>query len=290
MRAALSTLEVIRPRTLKAALTAMAAKDGARPLPMAGCTDVFVNLNAGALENRRFLDLLPLASLRGIRVTRGRTMIGALTTFTAIRAHRVLARRHADLVAAAAEIGAVQNQNRATLGGNIANASPAGDSLPVLLAADALVHVRSLRGARAIPFEQLHTGYRQLATSSDELIMSVELPAPPRGRVPFFRKVGTRRAQSISKVVFAGSLVLGPGKRVTHVRLAWGSMAPVPVRARAAEARLLGERLTLAAAHAAADVLGEQLVPIDDIRSEREYRMAVARNVLMQFLRAAGAR
>ncbi len=290
MRAALSTLDVVRPRTLKAALTALAGRDGARPIPIAGCTDVFVTLNAGALDARRFVDLLPLRSLRGIRVTPAGTTIGALTTFTQLRTHPRIARRHPDLAAAAAQIGAVQNQNRATLGGNVANASPAGDSLPVLLAADAIVHVRSLRGPRAVPFDRLYTGYRQLAVERDELITAIELPAPPRTRKVFFRKVGTRRAQSISKVVFAGALVLGRGRRVTHVRLAWGSMAPVPVRALAAEDVLMGEKITPAAAAAAAAALGEQLTPIDDIRSERGYRMQVARNVLLQFLRIAGGK
>ena len=286
MRTALSSLAVVRPRSLAQALRALAAPDGERPVPLAGGTDLLVYLNAGTHRGRRFLDLERLRELRGIRVGRPGVTIGALATFREIRAHPVLRRRFPALVAAAAEVGALQIQAQATLGGNIANASPAGDSLPVLLAHDAVVLARSRRGARAIPFADLYRGYRDLTLASDELIVAVRLPFPPAGAVPFFRKVGTRRAQSISKVVFCGLLHRDARGRADHVRLAWGSVAPVTLRARAAEAALLGKPPAAAAAAAVAALAGD-LAPIDDIRSDRAYRSAVAANVLAQFLRAA---
>jgi len=287
MRAALSTLEVVRPRTLDEALAALAGAH--RPTPIAGGTDLFVYLNAGTLADGRFLDLGGLAALRGIRVGAESATLGALTTFSEIREHALLRRRLPALAAAASEVGAWAIQNRATIGGNIANASPAGDSLPVLLAHDAIVHVRSARGAREIGYGVFHTGYRRLALASDELITAVTVPLPLRGVRTFFRKVGTRRAQSISKVVFCGAMGLDAKGRVALVRLAYGSMAPTPVRATAAEAELLGRKPTeaLAAARAA---LGEQLKPIDDVRSDRGYRMAVAGNVLEQFVRVIGTK
>jgi len=291
MRTALSTLEVARPRGLDHALALLhESLDGARLVPLAGGTDLFVSLNAGQSPGRRYLDLGGLRELRGIRARDGGLTIGATTTFSEIREHPLVRRRYPALAAAAAEIGAWQIQNRATLGGNIANASPAGDSLPVLMVAEAVVHARSVRGAREVPFTGLYRGYRDLVLEPDELITAVSLPpAPPRAK-PFFRKVGTRRAQSISKVVLGGLLRLGRDGRVDLARVALGSVAPVTLRAGRAERALLGARPSAGASAAARAALLEDIAPIDDIRSERDYRLLVAGNVLEQFLRAVAPR
>ncbi|HEY6865976.1 MAG TPA: FAD binding domain-containing protein [Candidatus Eisenbacteria bacterium] len=286
MRSPLSELEVVRPRSLDQALRALSPARGARPVPLAGGTDLFVYLNAGTHPGRRFLDLWGLDELRGIRMGRTHATLGALTTFREIRAHAGMRRQFPALVAAAAEIGAAQIQNRATLGGNIANASPAGDSLPVLLAHDAVVLARSARGERAIACERLFRGYRALELGPDELIVAVRLPYAPRGALAFFRKVGTRRAQSISKVVFSGLIHVGRGGRADHVRLAWGSVAPVPLRSIRAEAAVM-DAPPLEAIERAQAALSGDIAPIDDIRSDRAYRLAVAGNLLAQFLRAA---
>jgi CO/xanthine dehydrogenase FAD-binding subunit len=291
MRAALSSLAVVRPRNLDHALELLSDLED-RATPLAGGTDLFVYLNAGTLESKRFVDLWRLDELRGIRVHGDRVELGALTTFSEIREHEVIRRRFPALVAAAAEVGARQIQNRATVGGNIANASPAGDSLPVLLALDAIVHARSTRGARQIPFAELYRGYRQLALDRGELITSVVLPLPlplPRS-FQFFRKVGTRRAQSISKVVMCGVLRQDRRGVSNHVRLAYGSVAPVPVRARHAEDALWNSPASAEAAARARTTLLDDISPIDDIRSDREYRLTVAANLLTQFLRAADPR
>ena len=292
MRSALSQLEVIRPRSLAHALRALHEAQepgGERPVPLAGGTDLFVYLNAGSQRGRRFLDLWGLRELRGIRMTRTHVTLGALATFREIRQHAGIQRRFPSLVAAAAEIGAAQIQNRATIGGNIANASPAGDSLPVLMAHDTVVIARSIRGAREIAFDRLFRGYRDLALEPDELVAAVRLPFPPPGAFPFFRKVGTRRAQSISKVVFSGLIHAGRGGRADLVRLAWGSVAPVTLRAAEAERAILG-RTPAEAMDAARGALARDIAPIDDIRSDRAYRMTVASNILAQFLRAAAHR
>ncbi|MBI1798561.1 MAG: FAD binding domain-containing protein [Candidatus Eisenbacteria bacterium] len=297
MRAALSAIEVLRPRGLSHALELIASEP--QPVPLAGGTDLFVALNAGAEPRTRFLDLSPLAALRGIRSSREGVTIGSLTTFREIREHAGL--RHLPaLVAAAAEVGGWQIQNRATLGGNIANASPAGDALPVLLAHEARVKIASVRGEREIAIDRLFTGYRQLAIERDELIVSIHVPWPTRGAVALFRKVGTRRAQSISKVVFCGVLHVA-GRGMERVRLAYGSMAPVPVRARAAENALEGSALPApqgagspgspdvseSSAAAARRALSKDLAPIDDIRSDRDYRMDIAGRLIEQLLRVA---
>lgn len=291
MKTALSQLALERPTKLAQALRMFATSNGAeRPMPIAGGTDLFVYLNAGTHNGKRFLDLSALDDLRGLRVERsGALVAGALTTFRELGAHPRVAKGWPSLAAAARVIGASQIQNRATIGGNIGNASPAGDSLPVLLAHEAIVRVGSVRGTRAIPFAELFTGYRKLSMAPDELILSVELPPAPAGTKAFFRKVGTRAAQSISKVVFAGLLHTGRGGAVDFVRLAWGSVAAVPVRAAGAEAALLGAKPSRTAAASAIEALGRDIAPIDDIRSEGAYRMTVARNLLAQFLRGAHA-
>jgi CO/xanthine dehydrogenase FAD-binding subunit len=289
MRAALSQLAVVRPRSLEHALELM-SRDEDRAVPLAGGTDLFVYLNAGTLEAKRFLDLWGLDELRGIRVRDDRVELGALTTFSEIREHETMRRRFPALVAAAAEVGARQIQNRATVGGNIANASPAGDSLPVLLALDAIVHTRSARGARQIPFAELYRGYRQLAMDPGELITSIVLPLPLPRSFQFFRKVGTRRAQSISKVVMCGVLRQDRRGASNHVRIAYGSVAPVPVRASHAEDALWNVPASAEVATSARTALLDDISPIDDIRSDREYRVRVAGNLLNQFLRAADPR
>jgi CO/xanthine dehydrogenase FAD-binding subunit len=291
MRSALSRLEVLRPRRLDEALEALSeAPAERRPAPLAGGTDVFVYLNAGTWTGSRFIDLGGLRELRGVRARRDGLEIGALATFRELGEHAVVRRRFPSLAAAAAEVGGWQIQSRATIAGNIANASPAGDSLPVLLAHDAVVRARSVRGGRDIPFTDFYRGYRVLALEPDEMITSVVLPFPPARATAQFRKVGTRRAQSISKVVFAGLVATDRAGRVAHARLAFGSVAPVPLRARAAEEALMGRAPSRAVAEAAMGALARDLAPIDDIRSTRDYRERVSRNLLALFLRAADAR
>ena len=239
--------------------------------PIAGATDVYVGLNFGTLVPRRFIDIWGISELRRIDVRDGQLVIGGLTTYTdAIRSPHVAARLPM-LIDAARQVGGPQIQNRGTIAGNIANASPAGDSLPVLLAADATVVVRNFAGERRVPFSQFFTGYRATALRPDELIVAIEVP-PVQGR-QWFRKVGTRAAQAISKIVIAG--VRGPAPRV-----ALGSVAPTVIRARETE-RLLG----MDAIDDAVAALATEIHPIDDLRSTANYRQRVAMNLLRRFWR-----
>ncbi len=253
---------------------------------IAGGTDLYVPLNAGTLPDRRFLDLWRLNELRGQRESGGGLRLGALETFTDLRHSLPVRRRFPALTAAAGVVGGWQIQNRATLGGNIANGSPAGDSLPVLLALDARVRLVSGAGAREVDFQDFHTGYRSNARRSDELLESVWIPYPARGTRQHFRKVGTRLAQAISKVVLATSVRVVRG-RVAHVRIALGSVAATVVRIREAEDALMGEKLAGKAITESARRLREVLAPIDDIRSTREYRLEVAGRLLSLALHEA---
>lgn len=270
MPTAVSTLTLQRPRSLKAALEML--RDDHELTPIAGCTDVMVGLHFGTEPSRKYIDLWGLDELRGIRVVKDVLRIGALTTYTELIASPVVRKRVPMLVAASKEVGGAQIQNRGTLGGNIANASPAGDTLPVLAAANARVILRSAGGQRSVPFNDYYTGYRTSVKQPHELITGIEIPAID-GR-QWWRKVGTRRAQAISKVMMAG--VRGP-----EVRVAIGSVAPTVVRA-ASAAAVLTRGGSIAQAQAA---LRAEIKPIDDIRSTGQYRHAVAANLLGAFWR-----
>ena len=264
----LSSLTLLRPHTLRDALHML--RDEGPLTPIAGCTDVYVNLHFGTAKERRFIDLWPIPELRGITADRHTLRLGALTTYSDIIASPLLRRRVPMLVAASREVGGRQIQNRGTLGGNIANASPAGDSLPVLAAADATVVLQSATAERRVPYTRFGTGYRTTARRDDELIVAVEIP-PIEGR-QYWRKVGTRRAQAISKVMCAA--VRGP-----EIKIALGSVAETIVRLPRTEAVLSG-RGTVAEAQA---TLRSEIAPIDDVRSTAEYRREVSANLIADF-------
>ncbi len=275
---------VVSPRELADAYAELG--HGARPI--AGGTDLMVALTGELGEPpERVVDVWGIDALRGITLDGDAVVLGALTTYTEIR-HSAVCREHLPgLVEAAATIGAAQIQNRGTLGGNIANASPAGDTLPVLLAMDASFVLGSARGERSVPAATFWTAYRQTALAADELILRVRIPIA--GREVRFRKVGTRRAQSISKVVLALAWVEGPSPLGWRdVRLALGSVAATPIRAHATEGILEGRLPTPETADLAAETLAGELHPIDDVRSTAGYRRLVAARVLHRLLREAG--
>ena len=271
MPSSISHRSLLQPRSLTDALKML--RDEGPLVPMAGCTDLYVSLNFGALKDTRFLNLWGLG-LKEIRVRGDVLSIGALATHTDLITSPLVRRRIPMLVAAAREVGGVQIQNRGTLGGNVANASPAGDTLPVLAVADAIVVLRSAAGPRRVPFNGFYTGYRQSVRRPDELIVGFEIPAI-QGR-QWFRKVGTRAAQAISKVVIAG---VAPAGRAGGVRVALGSVGPTVVRATRTEAALDAG----VAIEDAQRTLLEEIAPIDDIRSTADYRRRVAANLLARF-------
>jgi len=256
--------------------------------PIAGGTDLMVALAAETLEPpERVLDLWRLDELRGISEDGGDLVVGALTTWTELRRSAVVLARLPVLAEAAATIGAVQIQNRGTLGGNVVNASPAGDALPVLLATDAILELGGLRGERTVAAADFWPAYRRTALAPDELLLRVRFPSAP-GREVRYRKVGTRRAQAISKVVMAVGWRPDAEGRWRDVRVAVGSMGPTPMRAPRAEATLEGQLPTEILADRVAGALSEDLSPIDDVRSTAAYRRAVSARILMRILREEG--
>jgi CO/xanthine dehydrogenase FAD-binding subunit len=263
----MSEVDVRSARSLDDALTIMRAE---RRVPVAGATDVYVAANFGTLEARRLLDIWAVDELRGISLNGETIVIGALATYTSLIQSPLIVERLPMLVDASRLVGGPQIQNRGTVGGNIANGSPAGDSLPVFAAADAVVVLRSVDGERRVPFNEFYTGYRATVMKPDELIVAVEVP-PVDGR-QWFRKVGTRAAQAISKIVVAAV-------RSDSPRIAFGSVAPTVVRVPRTES-VLASGGTI---DQAAVVLAEEIVPIDDLRSTADYRRRVSVNLLRRF-------
>jgi CO/xanthine dehydrogenase FAD-binding subunit len=272
MKTAIAPLELKRPKSLKDALNIL--RDEPSLVPLAGCTDLYVAVNFGTLTGTRFLDLWALDPLRKISVQDEKLVIGALATYTEIIKSRHVKKIVPMLVDAARQIGGPQIQNRGTIGGNIANASPAGDSLPVLSAVDAMVVLRSSSNERRVPFNQFYTGYRTSVRQGDELIVAVEINRSVQDDAQWFRKVGTRAAQAISKIVMAAAR---PAKGAPRISI--GSVAATTVRVPKTEAALGGG----ASIDEAARMLGDEIHPIDDVRSTKEYRRTVSMNLLRRF-------
>ena len=287
MRAYVPSYQLIHSPDLSSALE-MLSREPEVWRPFAGGTDLMVLLEAGKLPHKNYLNIWNLNELRGIEVTASHVTLGALTTYTEVQQEQVLQKEFPMLCQAASETGGLAIQNRGTLGGNIVNGSPAADSPPALLVYDAEVELVSLKGARWVPYHQFHTGYKQMMIAPDELLMRIRLPRSTEKLQHYYRKVGTRKAQAISKVCFAGVARVS-GKRIEDLRIAFGSIAPVPLRCVQTENALRGHELNKATIDRAREVLANEIVPIDDIRSTSNYRHQVSLNLLEDFLQKLSA-
>lgn len=290
MRSDVRDYELIAPTSLEAVLRLLADEPGVFT-PIAGGTELMVALGAGRLVARKLVSLGSCGELRFIEVGEETVTIGSGTTFTDLRLHPKLGIIVPLLSQAASWIGGIANQNRGTIGGNLANASPAADSSPALLVYDAELDLISAAGTRRLPYRDFHLGYKKTALRSDELIHSVIMKIP-RGRstgpgspgaVSYLRKVGTRNAMAVSKVVLAGITQVAEGV-IQSLRLAGASVGETPMRLVKTEQALVGQQVTEAVVSAACDALQSEIRPIDDIRSTSKYRSAVAANLLREFL------
>jgi OHCU decarboxylase len=284
MRSDPAEYEMVSPGSLAGVLRLMDSEPG-QWLPVAGATEVMVMFSAGKLAARRFVNLWNLPELREIREDAESLTLGGGCTFSAIRSCEAV-RRHFPLLAQAASwTGSIANQNRATLAGNMANASPAADSPPSLLAYDAELNLVSARGTRRMAYTEFHLGYKRTALEPGELILSITLKKHFDGYFSYGRKTGARNAQAISKVCMAGVGRMHDG-RVDDVRIGLGAVAPVPLRLSGVEGLIRGQRIGDELIAKARRVLDGAIAPIDDIRSVAEYRRFVAGNLLEEFLRA----
>src|SRR5712672_1689113 len=282
MRAYVPSYQLISPANLSEALNFLARDEGSWQ-PFAGGTDLMVLLEAGKLPHKNYLNIWNLPELRGIEVTDSHVTLGALTTYTEIQHHETLGAEFPMLCQAASETGGLAIQNRGTIGGNIVNASPAADSPPALLAYDAELELISVKGSRMIPYHSFHTGYKQMNIRPEELLRGVRLPRTSAGLTHYYRKVGTRKAQAISKVCFAGVARMN-GDQIVDVRVALGSVAPVTIRCLKTEAALRGQTINAAIVAAGKSALAAEIAPIDDLRSSRDYRLRVSINLLEDFI------
>jgi len=282
MRAYVPSYQMTTPASLDEALALIGTEPGTWK-PFAGGTDLMVLLEAGKLPHRNYVNIWRLRELHGIEITDEHVTLGALTTYTEVQANEVLQREFPMLCQAASETGGLAIQNRGTLGGNIVNASPAADSPPALLAYDAEIELVSAAGSRWLPYDSFHTGYKQMNMRPDELLARIRLPRTTSALKHYYRKVGTRKAQAISKVCLAAVARVGAG-RVEDARIALGSVAPIVLRCKQTEAAVRGKQLDDVTLQLARETLMREIAPIDDVRSTAGYRLRVAANLLVDFL------
>jgi len=285
MRAYVPQYQLVTPASLNDALTLIGNEPGVWK-PFAGGTDLMVLLEAGKLPHHNYLNIWPLRELRGIEITDDHVTLGALTTYTEVQANDILRREFPMLCQAASETGGLAIQNRGTLGGNIVNASPAADSPPALLAYNAEIELVSSNGSRWLAYDSFHTGYKQMNIRADELLLRIRLPRQTVELKHYYRKVGTRKAQAISKVCLAAVARVADG-RIAETRIAVGSVAPVVLRCKQTENALRGNELNDDTMTLARATLTSEIAPIDDVRSTADYRLRVAANLLVDFLKTA---
>jgi OHCU decarboxylase len=279
--------ELVAPASLEKALAILSHEPGMW-LPIAGGTDVMVQYAAGQLPKRKLVSIWNLRELRGIQVAEKQVCIGAGSTYSDLRMSEVLQSEFPLLASAARWTGGIANQNRGTLGGNIVNASPAGDSLPALLVYEAELILVSVRDERRVSYSNFHVDYRKTQLQSDELIRTICLPRLPEGFFSYARKIGTRNAQAISKVCIAALGRMRNGV-VEDVRIALGSVAPVPLRLKETERIVKGKTISPALLALATKKAVAEVRPIDDIRSTRAYRAGVVGNLVRDFLDRLGS-
>jgi CO/xanthine dehydrogenase FAD-binding subunit len=281
MRSYLPAYDMRVPLELDEALETMAREPG-EWRPFAGGTDLMVLLEQGKLAHKKFLSIARLKELRGFSVSDEQVTLGAMITYREVQATAILQQEFPLLCRAAYETGGIATQNRGTLAGNIANGSPAADSPPALLVYDAELELVSTRGARWVPYANFHLGYKKMDMRPDELIRNLRLPRTKKRWRQHYRKVGTRRAQAIAKVCFAGAAQAEEGE-LRDLRLALGSVAPAVLRCRQTEALVRG-KLSPEMVRAACEELAREIQPIDDFRSTARYRTRVAQNLVAEFL------
>ncbi len=266
----LPAFDLTIPASLDEALGALG--EGAAPL--AGGTNLLVDMRAGTGAPARLVGIDRLDGLRRIETANGRVAIGALTTVTDVMRHPDMPKLGPSMVASARVFGGQMVRNAATVAGNVAFGSPAADLMPPLLSLDAEVTLTSARGSRKVPLDGLFTGFKESVCAADELITGIAWPAPVEASANLFYKLGLRKGDAISVVCLAVTVAAESGACST-ARIALGAVAPTVIRAREAEAMLEGAALTPELIDAAARHAVEECSPIDDIRASADYRRHV---------------
>jgi CO/xanthine dehydrogenase FAD-binding subunit len=280
----ISKIEVYSPKTLPEAYAQLQQLNG-RAKVLAGGTDLMVQLHDRLAVAPAYLNIWGLKELRGIKDDGNALRIGALATYTDMIKSPLIQQHGSILIEASKTVGGAQIQNRGTIGGNIVNASPAGDTLPILAAFDAQLELGSARGLRRVQFNEFYTGYRQTILAPDELVVAILLPKPAAGERLFFQKVGSRQALVISKVVMAGKVWVDHHQRIRSIQIGIGSVAPTVLRLRQTEAVLQGQVLNAGLIEQARQATMQEVHAITDVRSTEHYRRTISGRLLEKFLR-----
>lgn len=275
------------PERLDEALALLAGGDA--PVPLAGGTNLLVDMRAGAVRPGQVLSLARLDALRWIEEHGERIAIGGGTTVSDILHDERIAAHGASLVEAAGMFAGQMVRNAATVAGNIAYGSPAADLVPPLMALDAEVTLKSKTGARTVPLADFFTGYRQTVRAADELIAGISWPTRGKGSADLFYKLARRKGDAITVTGVAVALKLSGG-RLTDVRIALGAVAPTVMRAREAEALLEGGAPSDALFERAGAAAAAACSPIDDIRASADYRRHTVRALVRRLAGEAVAR
>ncbi len=283
MRGNAAEHELVAPGSLPAVLDLLASAPG-QWMPIAGGTELMVAFAAGRLSANKLVSLWGVEELRFAETTPAELILGAGTTFSDMRSNTFIAAEFPLLDKAASWIGSIANQARATLGGNLVNGSPAADSSPALLVYDAEIELISVRGKRRLPYSEFHTGYKQNVMTADELLYAIHLPRRFTQHRQYLRKVGTRKAMAISKVALGATALMKDGL-IDEIRIAAASLAPFPARLVRTETALAGKSPIPAVVESGRHALLAEAQPIDDIRSNAQYRKVVGANLLEEFLR-----
>ena len=282
MRSYIHDYNIITPETLKEALDLLHEK----PLfwkCFAGGTDLMPLFYSGKLNHKNYINISNFKELMVYDENKKFLKLGALTTFSAIQSKPFIKKEFPILYKAAKELAAPGIQNLATLGGNIANASPAADSPPVLLVLDAQIELISKAGSRTIPYHDFHKDYKKTALKDDEIICSLILPISEKNLLQYFRKVGPRKAQAISKISLAATCSVSRNK-IINPRIALGSAAPIAISCFETEKILQGASYSKNLILKAQESLMREISPITDLRSTCDYRKQVAQNLLLEFI------
>ena len=288
----INDFEFIRARELPEALQALAREDTV--VPVAGGTNVLVYMKRAPLEADAVLDLTRLEALESISEEGDALRLGANVSFARLLEWQPGGPVQALLHPMCAGFAGPLIRNRATVGGNLCDASPAADVSPVLLALDAEVELESIaNGPRRLPLADFFEGVRRTAKRRDELLTGISFPRPGGNERTFYYKLGKRRADAISIVSVAMCIRLA-GQRVESARIALGAVAPVAMRAKDAEAALHGETLTDETIRRAAAAAAAECRPIDDFRAGARYRRQMVETLvargLMRMARPDGGR
>ena len=284
-------LEIFQPSSVKEA-SAIVKEKGPGGRFLAGGTDLVIAVKEKGLMPSYVVDLKRIPGLSGIREERdGSLTIGALTTMREVETSPIIRKRYPFLAQSAAEVGSVQIQNRATIGGNMANATPSADVAPSLLVLDAKAKIAGLNGERVIELEQFFRGPGQTVMSPEEILTAILIPASTPGLVGEYIKFSPREMMDLAYIGVAVALVLnGKQKRCEKARVALGAVSPTPMRARRAEALLERQIMTEELAEQAGAEASRECKPISDVRSSADYRREMVRVNTKRALLNAAAR